>query len=276
MIYGADIQHYNKFHYLADTLIIRMKRTLYVILLLMSCVIDTEGQSYAELYGGAGGANVQLNDVAGRSVLGYQVRVGVGRQIGNLFASTGLGYMLTGRNVTYNFWTYDPERPGKHDMQHARKTERYEHVMVPLSIGYGIWLSSKLTLIPSLGVAASYNVRVRVRQTDKINMANVYHITLFNLGHTYEGSGMRPFQKFSMWGQAQADLTYSLNSRVGIVAGISFYRMLTNMIDPTGYPQHSFPKRMYNHTLLFNAGLRVSLASNNAARRYPLSSCGRW
>ncbi len=253
-----------------------MKHTHYIILLMIACALSAKGQTYVQSYAGIGPSNVQLHDMSGRYILGYQAHAGVGHQIGNLFINTGLGYMLTGRNATYDFWTYDLESPGVHNRRQARKTEQYEHVMVPLSIGYGIWLSEKLMLIPSLGVAGSYNVRVRFSQTDKINMSNVYHIALFNLGHTYEGSGMRPFQKFSMWGQVQADLTYSLNSRVGIVAGISFYRMLTNMIDPTGYPEHAFPKRMYNHALLFNVGVRVRLASSSAARRYPLSSCGRW
>jgi hypothetical protein len=239
-----------------------------------------------QLYGGAGPANVHIGNMrneppskhasVSKNALGYHFQLGIGRQWGNIFVTTGVGYMHTGRNVTYNYWANAIESPGVHNMRQARKSEDYNHVTVPLDIGYNIWLSEKLSLIPSLGVMGSYNTSVRFRQTDHINMASVYHITLFDLDHTYRGSGMRPFQTFSLWGIAQADLAYSLDSRISILAGVSYYRMLTNMINPEGYPVHAFPKRMYNHLLSFNAGIRVSLTSNSAARRYPLSSCGRW
>lgn len=262
-----------------------MKRTLYIILLLASGIY-AQAQTYVQLYGGVGPSNVRVRDMhdgfqsknasTSKNALGYHIQLGIGRQWGNLFVTTGIGYMHTGRNVTYNYWANAIESPGTHNMRQARRSEDYSHVTIPLNIGYGIRLYEKLSLIPSIGILGSYNTSVRFRQTDRVNMANVYHIALFDLDYTYKGSTMRPFRPYSLWGSAQADVSYCLTSRISALVGISYYRMLTSIIDPKGYPQHLFPKSMYNSLLSFNAGIRVSLASNSASRKYPLSSCGRW
>lgn len=257
-----------------------MKHTLCTILFILFCSFGVYGQLYVQARGGTGPTNVRIHaadkEPRSNSAVSYFGELGIGRQWGNVLLNTGIGFLTTGRNVTYTYWINSPEKPGTHEIATARKAEYYEHITVPLNVGYTISLSERLSLVPAIGVEGSYNVSARLRQVDKINMANVYHIRIFDLEHTYAGDGLRPFNKYSLWCRAQLDLAYNLSPRISIVAGADYHRMLTNLIDAKGYHEHIFPQSMYNYALLVNLGLRVSLGENSSVRRWPMSSCGRW
>ena len=228
--------------------------------------------------GGIGPANAHISGAEegyhSRGTTGYAGEVGIGRQWGNVLINTGIGYMVTGRDATYNYWINSPEHPGAHKIVQARKSEHYDHAYIPLSIGYKFFFSERLSFIPAIGALGSLNLRARFTQTDKVNMTNVYHIRLFDLEHTYEGNGLRPFNKYSLWGTVKVEMAYEMKPGLSMLVGCVYYRMLTSVIDPAGYHANIFPDRMYNYALLAHLGIRYTIGDNGS--RNSMTSCGRW
>ncbi len=169
----------------------------------------------------------------------------VGREFGRWLAESGLLYWVnkTGqRTQTLTFADqFDPlTGTTQQGTETVRLQERYQHLVLPLRIGYNLMPGSKVSLRPVGGVMLSYNTK---------------HEDLFDTDASHDDDGFRDshllgngLQKVSLWGNLGVQAQFAASRRLAVVVSGDAAYMLTPIADA--------PVQQRSLVLSFGMGLR--------------------
>jgi hypothetical protein len=206
-----------------------------LIVILCFCALHASAQNGFFLQGdfGAGISNISAPgpppDGVVDNVIGLVSEVGAGYQYRHWDAKIGVSFLKTGSHA------WEKNLNGK------SRTEYYDHILLPLLVEYGLPVSRSMAILPSAGVAFSYNLQVR--QT--IGMRGLASSTgSVLIADTY-------LEQTSFFAVIGCNLAYAVNPVLKITAGPQWYRMITSMVDnPFGRTYQ------YNYAYTFNLGIR--------------------
>lgn len=163
---------------------------------------------------------------------------------------TGIGYIRTGYKREGDFkFESGPNTTFPQGMITKYTWNTYYHqITVPLQIGYEIRISEQLSLVPTAGVEALYNLG----QTNKIKTDKVER------GHPSSKEFHTNNRYFGLNGAAYLQFGYKLNKDMSIVAGPSFHYMITSMYK-NNFSAAFFHPSMMNYALFIDAGITMKL-----------------
>ncbi len=213
----------------------------------LSATAHAQNGFYASASAGAGiaGANrshSNPNNVPGvlnqSGVTGFNAKGSVGYRYKNWRLETGIQYLSTGyqlNNLTFSS-DFDPGKTltigtGKYQIT-------YGHIGIPLSIGYAFPISKKLSLVPTLGILATYNTGA----STWIKEGGVERTGSLS-GDNFKNS----YNNLSLWGTAALHLEYKINDRISLFGGPSVQYMISNFYKkPTNSSIFTAGQRNYN------------------------------
>jgi hypothetical protein len=171
-------------------------------------------------------------------IVGLNAKGGLGYRYKNWRLETGIQYLSTGyqlNNLTFSS-DFDPNKTlitgsGKYKIT-------YGHIGIPVSVGYKLHLGEKLSLVPSLGVFASYNMGAstwtKEGGTERKN--------------TFSGDDFKKeYNSLSLWSTAALHFEYKLSDKISLFAGPSAQYMISNFYkEPTNSTIFTAAQRNYN------------------------------
>jgi hypothetical protein len=180
------------------------------------------------------------------NILSYNGSLNVGYKLNHWRFEAGIQYSISGYKMDdlvfgNNFPDTTPQ--GSSEVQ-------YQHLSIPLKVGYEIRLGNKFNLIPLAGIVTSYNLGAT-----SIN-------NLFGEGKkTYPWTKERfdyDNHRISIWGTAALRAEYKLSNRISIFAGPSVQYMISNLLkSPYSNPVYNASQR--NYTVNFDLGVNIKL-----------------
>lgn len=246
-------------------------KSLSIILICMSSVVCyAKNGFYLQPTGGIGPANVNIrpgtkiygsgtnvNLYESKSITGYHFGVIAGYEKGNLRFVSGVGYMQSGRNLTY---TYDYHLGLTYasgtQSDYWREREAYTHVIVPISVGYRTKRDRKIILVPYAGMAWSYNMSMKYDATGFVPKAS----------STLKGSEFnKSFSRSSLWLTSKVDIEIKCSKNSCLTIGPSVYYMVNNVYEkrPAAdlLPNSPFQgiREQRNFDILMNVGMKFSI-----------------
>ena len=166
----------------------------------------------------------------------------LGYQYKNWRVQTGLQYIKSGyqlNNLLYGT-DFDPglsAEPFKGDY-----TISYNHIGIPLQVGYVIAPAKRISLVPYLGILTTYNTGASSVISTSGNEATT-RWTKSDFENRYN--------RMSVWGTASLHLEYKLTQKVSLFGGPSLQYMLS------GFDKATSKQRSFNLNL--NLGVKVRL-----------------
>jgi opacity protein-like surface antigen len=177
--------------------------------------------------------------------------------------TAGIGYLNTGYQMnSYSVFTPgvsqeyplhawpEPNIAGKYSMHDP-------HIILPLEVGYKIYLNPKLFFTPSIGAAAMYNLQRHI----------ITNVPLSN----YE----EPLQDFktycnqySLLGIMQFNFEYTLTHKAILLVGPSVQYMLTSEMKNS---ENSLYGSQYDYAFLINIGIKYCFSKKHTDTTAPSS-----
>lgn len=225
---------------------------------LLSTTADAQNGFYLTGGVGAGTTNVKQNysyiDGSGNaitrsSLINYNAGIGVGYHYKNWRFQTGLQYLKTGyelNNLAFGS-DFDPllqVPPGTGSYRIS-----YNHIGIPLQVGYTLAPARKLSLVPMLGVLASYNLGAGSRiSATGLETNTTWSKAMFD----------NRYNRISLWGTAKLQLEYKLTDRISITGGPSIQYMISNFAkDYSPVPENKSSQR--NYSINIDLGVVIKL-----------------
>lgn len=180
-------------------------------------------------------------------ILSYNAQLGVGYRYKKWRLETGLQYLVTGYKYEDIFLGIDfPTGP-------AGTTEtRYQHLAVPLRLGYSISLSDRLHLVPYAGIAASYNMGARTITDIPGSLKSDYRWKSKDFKNQ--------FNSISVWGNLALQLEYKTSDRISIFGGPSAQYMISNFLKTPDNAVYKASDRQY--TINMDLGVKIGLTKS--------------
>lgn len=214
---------------------------------LLSASAHAQNGFYASASVGAGmaGANrrhYNPNNAPGvldqSGITGFNAKGSLGYRYKNWRLETGIQYLRTGyqlNNLSFSS-DFDPNKTLITGTGKYRVT--YGHIGIPLSIGYAFPLSKKLSLVPSLGILASYNTGAstwtKEGGTERKGTLS---------GDIFKNE----YNSLSLWGTAALHLGYKINDRISLFGGPSAQYMISSFYkEPSNNMNFTAAQRNYN------------------------------
>ncbi len=184
----------------------------------------------------------------------YDGGVAIGHRMGNVDISTGIQILSTGTKHTgIVFWN------GAGPSDSGYYSNRFRHLMIPVNIGYHIHIGKKFSVMPEIGIAASYNFNGTTYSKTQIR----------NERHNFSPANSN-FHMFSLFGSGQLNIQYVLNQMLALTLTPSFYYMLTNFDNPpSGAP---FDPKEHPYAANVNIGLVINLNDRKSSAPTPVSN----
>lgn len=235
-----------------------MQRT---IVLLAAGMLATQAYGRNGLYLspslGAGISNVKQNyfsiDQNGgyspdaKSIFSYNAGLGIGYEYKNWRLETGLQYLLTG-------YRYEGLVLGSNILNSESGTAetRYQHLSVPLRLGYSIKLGERFHFVPYAGITASYNMGAR--SIDKLPGLPVADYRWKS--ENFKGQ----YKSISVWGNLALQLEYKTSDRISIFGGPSAQYMVSNFLKTPDNAIFKASDRPY--TIYMDLGVKIGLTGS--------------
>ncbi len=176
-----------------------------------------------------------------KNVTSTNFSFGIGYKLNKWRFATGISYLRTGNSIDLTFATFDPLTGTLTGIQHRTQCYYFHHLVVPVTAGYQLNLSRKLSLVPTLGAELSYNI------DEKETLTGYPDRTMSN------ESFNNNYHRVSLWATANVHLEYAVGKTLSIFAGPSAHVMLSNMYKvPAGAPYNA---TQHNNAYLFDAGV---------------------
>lgn len=236
-----------------------MKKLLYLAAVLaLPALTHAQDGFYLSASGGAGMSNATRSESAGAItgkktfLTNYNARLTAGYQLNRWRFQTGIQYMTSGYKSDLVFSTdYDPLTGTVNPSGDARLT--FRHIGVPIEVAYALPVGKKLSLVPSLGLLATYNINAQSKTRHHGNPENT---------HTLSGDDFATlYNRISLWGTASFHVEYKLNDKLSLFGGPSANYMITNMakqIEGPHIPELSNISQR-NYSFGFELGIKLNL-----------------
>ncbi len=174
----------------------------------------------------------------------WQASMDLGYRLHNWRFVAGVQYLADGYNAdNLNGWTNT----------HYVLQARFEHVNIPVRLGYSINLSKKLALVPHIGASVGYNFNVK--QVDK--NGGETKITR-DTDADFERFG---YHRISFLALGQLDVRYQVCDMMAITAGPRYNMMLGSMQDASKNMNQSLLLKSYT----INVGVELAMPKGEAA-----------
>lgn len=179
---------------------------------------------YFSYSAGAGISNVKQNyfivDQNGHSpategVFSYNLQLGLGYQYKKWRLETGLQYAVTGYKLSGI--TLGSNYPNS---SVGTSETLFNHLSLPLRLGYTIKLSDRLSLVPYAGIMVGYNFGARTTTDLPGEPQSDYRWQSEDFKDRY--------QSVSVWGNLALQLEYKVSNRVTLFGGPSAQYMISN------------------------------------------------
>ena len=182
-----------------------------------------------------------------KNAFSYNAQLGIGYSYKKWRLETGLQYAVTGYKYTdiilgINF----------PDMGEGTIETRYQHLSLPLRIGYTVGLSDKLSLAPYAGIIASYNLGARTVTKFSPEPKSDYRWQSKDFKNYYNSS--------SLWGNLALRLEYKVNNRLSILGGPTVQYMISNFMKIPDGAIYKASERMFLVNMDF--GVKYNLAKS--------------
>ncbi len=226
-----------------------MRYTYLLSFLLLPLISSAKDKFYLQPIIGIGLGNINAGRVNGeyasKNILVPDFQLAIAYRHKKMQLSSGIGYMQTGREALSTYWISKGASTGQVWTYKRQELQRYNHILVPLTLGYSFKLSKEFSFIPAIGAGITYNT-------------NVQYGTQKYAGENFD----KYFERFSLWSIAEADLVYRLSPNVSVIAGTSTYYMLTNIVKGAYAKYMGFPPSIHVYALFFNVGIKYNLSYN--------------
>lgn len=235
-----------------------MKKTLFLATaVLLAIPAFAQNGFYLSTTVGTGMSNVKqgytfINEngsfVKQTGIMNYNAKIGVGYQFKNWRFQTGLQYGTSGYKLKGSLFSadFDPITPYQQGASEYQLT--YNHIGIPVQVGYVILPERKLSIVPQIGIFTSYNLGA--------------HSSMVSQGeqkeHTWSKESFEgQYKRVSIWGTAAIQLEYKLSKRISLIGGPSVQYMINNF---NYSPNPSFFKsEQRNYAINFDLGVNIKL-----------------
>ena len=222
---------------------------------LSSMTLHAQNGIYVKPSVGVGLSSVISNyDHPTSTIYNYNLRMGVGYERNKWRIETGVRYFTTGyKNAEYlvfenNINTTTGVITGS---EKVNNTYTFTHIAVPVSIGYKIPLTKKLSLVPMAGALVSYNLKCHLK-----SVTDIYTYSVDYPQEEFE----RTYNRINVWGSAAINLEYKVGRRLKVAGGLQTDFMLNTMINSKFYSQNY---HQYNYDGTINIGVKWHLGHVN-------------
>jgi hypothetical protein len=175
-----------------------------------------------------------------KNVLVFDGGVNIGYATGRFMFCTGLGYLRTGSSVdiTYTGALGNP-------LATSKFYTYFNHIAVPLTAAYKFKAGKKLSILPAIGAAISYNISARqtVIEYTQENKVEPMPSAQFN----------EYYNPLSVFGIVNVGFDYKLSPGLILTCTPTFDYMVTNMFSG---PDNGQTTTQHNYTLLLNMGVK--------------------
>ena len=224
------------------------------ILLLSCCFFATTTEAQNKWYligtGSVGSSGIKQGSLWPEeyisNITGFNAQARVGYHFKKWRVEAGLQYNVTGYKQGLTFGNSFPDT-----MPTGSLKTTFREVSVPLQLGYEIPVSSKLMIVPYLGITTGLCLGsyYTTRLPDTAVISGKSDSKSFNYA----------YHKVNVWGSAAVHAEYKLSSRWGIIAGPSFQYMLNNMMKRSASMIPESNAVQHNYLLAFDLGLKMNL-----------------
>lgn len=174
------------------------------------------------------------------AIFSNNIQFGIGYQYKNWRFQTGIQYFKSGYKIDELVFGTDFNPTYKSISGSGSYKVAINQVGIPLQVGYAIPLSSKLSLVPYVGVLSSFTFSGNYQFNEPGKFTN----------NELSGAALNDYGRFTFWGLAGAQLEYKLSDKVFIFGGPSVQYKL-------GSTSNNNQQNFYN--LNFNLGLKFNL-----------------
>lgn len=231
-----------------------MKKLLYLVTALcLPLFAPAQNGFYLSASGGAGISNASKPEPVGiilkdkNAFMHYSVKLTAGYQMNRWRFQTGIQYFSSGFKRDFIFG-FNPAYPsGVLDLSGSQSVT-FHHIGIPVQAGYVLPISSKLKLVPTLGLLTTYNISATIRTREN------------NVKHTGSLAGddfAAQYNRISFWGTVAAHLEYKLNDKVSLFGGPSANYMIGSLAKSSVNSGFTYSKE--NYTIGFDLGLSLRL-----------------
>jgi hypothetical protein len=171
----------------------------------------------------------------------YSMRLNVGYQYSHIMLSAGAGVLRTGfAYLNYNY------------SSHHFTDYFFNHLIIPLSVGYKLSSSGRWSFMPVAGPEITYNYSARI---SAINVSNEPNYKTVKIPSYFFDNY---YQKISLFGVLQTNFDYLVAPRLEFVLTPEFNWAITSQqIFQVSHPQ--FP-RQHDYCFLLNVGIKWQIA----------------
>lgn len=224
--------------------IARMKNVILAICCCSAIVCRAQNAFYMQPQIGVGWSGVAAHDNLmlgqyenkGRgSVAIFNGELATGYRWRHWELSSGLFFLRSG--------FYEHTRSGYMFLTDTRVTQYYNHVSLPVIVGFRINAGRQFSIIPGIGSEISYNYadHKTIEQNGVTSKETLKSNAFTHL-----------FKQTSFWSIVRLQMSYKLSKKTGVVAGPELHTMTTSML-ASGYNPAAF---QYSRILSFSAGIR--------------------
>jgi hypothetical protein len=186
------------------------------------------------------------NTIKRGSALSYSGNLNIGYKLNHWRLEAGIQYSTSGfkyDNLVFgnNFPDTTPQ---------GSVTIRYQHLAVPIKVGYEIRLGNKFNLVPFAGIITSYNLGATSINDIRGEAKKTYTWTKEQFDYDNH--------RITVWGTAALRAEYKLSNRISVFAGPSVQYMISNLLkSPYSNPVYNASQR--NYTINFDLGVKINL-----------------
>jgi hypothetical protein len=187
------------------------------------------------------GSKIKRDDI-----FSYSGSLNVGYKLNHWRLEAGIQYSISGFN--YGKLVFGNNFPDTTSQGSAET--RYQHLSIPIKVGYEIRLGSKFKLIPFAGVITSYNLGATTITNINGEGKNTYSWTKERFDYNNH--------RITIWGTAALRAEYKLSNRISLFAGPSVQYMISNLLkSPYSNPVYNASQR--NYTFNLDLGVNIKL-----------------
>jgi hypothetical protein len=180
------------------------------------------------------------------NISGYSGSLNVGYKLSHWRFEAGIQYSTSGYKIDDLLFGYSfPDTIG-----YGSSTTQYQHLAIPVKVGYEIRLGNNFKLIPFAGIITSYNLGATTNNDIPGEGKNSYTWTKERFDYNNH--------RISIWGTAALRAEYKLSNRISVFAGPSVQYMISNLLkSPYSNPVYNASQRNYN--INFDLGVNINL-----------------
>lgn len=234
-----------------------MKKILLLILSLSSLTAFGQNGFFLQPLAGIGVGNIKTTHIPPGSFKykfapTYELQFGIGYQYKNLIVTGALGYKQSVYCAAITFTDGLGALLGTHDVRYG-----FNHISLPVTIGYRIKAGEHLWISPVAGVTATCNYSGR-------SIVSVSATGIPTMGKTDNSQFKTYYKPISTWATMRINMDIAVNSRMALTLAPSFDYMVTGI-----NKYSSFNSKQHNYTIILNAGIKWYLhpGGNNAAKK---------